>query len=116
MTNQLMPNFNQRLQNGLVPAIVTDFTTGTVLMLAYMNAESFQRTCATKETWFWSRERNELWHKGATSGHTQHVETMMLDCDADTLLIQVTPNGPACHTGATSCFFNPVPTKEAQAE
>jgi len=85
MTNQLTPNFNQRLQNGLVPAI-------------------------------WSRERSELWHKGATSGHTQHVETMMLDCDADTLLIQVTPNGPACHTGATSCFFNPVPTKEAQAE
>ena len=88
----------------LTPAIVRDVNTGTVLMLAYMNDEALQKTKETGETWFWSRSRNELWHKGATSGNTQRVVHIAHDCDDDTLLITVEPNGPACHTGTTSCF------------
>jgi phosphoribosyl-ATP pyrophosphohydrolase/phosphoribosyl-AMP cyclohydrolase len=91
--------------HGLLPAIVQDSVTGEVLMLAYMNAESLAKTLETGETWFWSRSRGELWHKGATSGNTQRVVTTSVDCDGDTLLIRVQPNGPACHTGARSCFF-----------
>jgi len=102
------PNFNKASQNHLVPAIITDVATGTFLMLGYMNEESYQLTKSTQETWFWSRERAELWHKGATSGNTQQVVSMTLDCDLDTLLIQVKSNGPACHTGAYSCFFNTI--------
>ena len=90
---------------GLVPAIVQDAGTGQVLMLAYMNEESLQRTLDTGETWFWSRSRGELWHKGATSGNTQRVADMRYDCDADTLLLRVKPAGPACHTGQQSCFY-----------
>ena len=90
---------------GLVPAIVQDAGTGQVLMLAYMNEESLQRTLETGETWFWSRSRGELWHKGATSGNTQRVVDMRYDCDADTLLLRVEPAGPACHTGQQSCFY-----------
>lgn len=90
--------------NGLIPAIVQHATSKDVLMLAYMNAESLQRTMETKETWFWSRSRQQLWHKGETSGHTQTVVDMQLDCDNDTLLVSVLPQGPACHTGANSCF------------
>ena len=90
---------------GLAPAIVQDADTGQVLMLAYMNEESLQRTLQTGETWFWSRSRGELWHKGATSGNTQRVVDMRYDCDADTLLLRVEPAGPACHTGQHSCFY-----------
>jgi phosphoribosyl-ATP pyrophosphohydrolase/phosphoribosyl-AMP cyclohydrolase len=90
---------------GLVPAIVQDAGTGQALMLAYMNEESLQRTLETGETWFWSRSRGELWHKGATSGNTQRVVDMRYDCDADTLLLRVEPAGPACHTGQQSCFY-----------
>lgn len=91
--------------NGLVPAIVQDARTNQVLMMAYMNAESLQRTRETGETVFWSRSRNELWHKGATSGNTQKVKEIRVDCDADTLLILVEPSGPACHTGNRTCFY-----------
>lgn len=92
-------------ENGLVPAVVQDAASGRVLMLAYMNAESLSRTLATGETWFWSRSRGELWHKGETSGHTQRVISISIDCDNDTLLVKVEPLGPACHTGEQSCFF-----------
>ena len=91
--------------SGLVPAIVQDAETDEVLMLAYMNVESLRLTLEKRETVFWSRSRRELWHKGATSGHTQRVVELRYDCDADTLLVRVLPNGPACHTGARSCFF-----------
>ena len=91
--------------NGLVPAIVQDAETNEVLMLAYMNAESLCLTIETGETWFWSRSRRELWHKGATSGNVQRVVEIRVDCDEDTLLILVNPAGAACHTGERSCFF-----------
>jgi len=93
-------------ERGLVPAIVQDARTNRVLMLAYMNAESMRRTLETGETWFWSRSREELWHKGETSGHTQRVVDAFLDCDGDALVVRVEPAGPACHTGKTSCFHN----------
>ena len=91
--------------NGLVPAIVQDVNTNEVLMLAYMNAESLGLTLSTGETHFWSRSRQELWHKGATSGNIQSVVEVRVDCDADTLLIRVQPAGPACHTGNQTCFY-----------
>lgn len=91
--------------NGLVPAIVQDAETDGVLMLAYMNQESLRLTLENHETYFWSRSRGELWHKGATSGNVQHVVEIRVDCDADTLLIRVHPAGPACHTGEQSCFY-----------
>ncbi len=91
--------------NGLVPAIVQDAETKDVLMLAYMNQESLQRTIETGETVFWSRSRRELWHKGATSGNVQKVVEIKVDCDQDTLLIRVHPAGPACHTGNRTCFY-----------
>ena len=91
--------------NGLIPAIVQDADTHEVLMLAYMNAESLRLTLETGETWFWSRSRSELWHKGATSGNVQHVVEVRVDCDADTLLVLVNPAGAACHTGERTCFF-----------
>jgi Phosphoribosyl-AMP cyclohydrolase len=90
---------------GLVPAIVQAAATGEVLMLAYMSRESLVKTIETGETWFWSRSRGELWHKGATSGNTQRVVEIAVDCDGDTLLVKVEPQGPACHTGARTCFF-----------
>src|ERR1700704_5548588 len=90
--------------NGLIPAIVRDARSGAILTLAYMNEESLQRTRETNETWLWSRSRNELWHKGATSGNTQRVVAITEDCDGDALVVSVVPNGPACHTGARSCF------------
>jgi phosphoribosyl-AMP cyclohydrolase len=90
---------------GIVPAIVQDVNTRQVLMMAYMNAESLKRTLETGETVFWSRSRRELWHKGATSGNTQQVREIFVDCDGDTLLILVEPDGPACHTGEVSCFY-----------
>jgi phosphoribosyl-ATP pyrophosphohydrolase/phosphoribosyl-AMP cyclohydrolase len=90
---------------GLVPAIVQDAANGQVLMLAWMNDTSLRRTLELGEAVFWSRSRRELWHKGATSGNSQRVVALRLDCDGDTLLVQVDPAGPACHTGAVSCFF-----------
>lgn len=90
--------------NGLIPAIVRDAKSGAVLTLAYMNEESLAKTRASGETWFWSRSRDELWHKGATSGNTQRVVHIAEDCDGDALVVSVEPAGPACHTGATSCF------------
>ena len=90
---------------GLIPAVVQDSHTLEILMLAWMNADSLQRTLDTGEAWFWSRSRQELWHKGATSGNTQEVVQIKVDCDEDTLLVFVNPAGPACHTGARSCFF-----------
>lgn len=90
---------------GLVPAIVQDAHSHQVLMMAWMNAESLRRTLTLGETVFWSRSRQEFWHKGATSGNTQKVIDISVDCDGDTLLIRVDAAGPACHTGAISCFF-----------
>jgi phosphoribosyl-ATP pyrophosphohydrolase/phosphoribosyl-AMP cyclohydrolase len=92
-------------ENGLVPAIVQDANTNEVLMLAYINAESLGLTLSTGETYFWSRSRQELWHKGATSGNIQRVVDVRVDCDSDTLLIRVNPEGAACHTGERSCFY-----------
>jgi len=91
--------------SGLIPAIVQDANTNEVLMLAYMNAESLGLTLSTGETHFWSRSRQELWHKGAVSGNIQSVVEVRVDCDADTLLIRVKPAGPACHTGNQTCFY-----------
>jgi phosphoribosyl-ATP pyrophosphohydrolase/phosphoribosyl-AMP cyclohydrolase len=91
-------------ERGLVPAVVQDARTREVLTLAYMNEESLRRTLAEGQTWFWSRSRAELWHKGATSGNTQRVVEVRLDCDGDALVVLVEPRGPACHTGAVSCF------------
>ena len=90
---------------GLVPAIIQDVETSQVLMLAYMNEESLRLTMERRETYFWSRSRKQLWHKGETSGNTQRVIDVRLDCDADTLLILVNSSGPACHTGEQSCFY-----------
>lgn len=101
-------------QAGLVPAIVQDAEAGEVLMMAYMNRESLKRTLESGETWFWSRSRQELWHKGVTSGNTQKVVSVAADCDGDTLLVKVRPQGPACHTGSQTCFFNEFPTHMAE--
>jgi GxxExxY protein len=90
---------------GLLPTIVQDAETGEVLTLAYMNAESLGLTLETGQTWFWSRSRKELWHKGATSGNIQHVVEVRYDCDGDALLVRVKPAGPACHTGERTCFY-----------
>jgi phosphoribosyl-ATP pyrophosphohydrolase/phosphoribosyl-AMP cyclohydrolase len=92
-------------EQGLIPAIVQDAANGQVLMLAYMNRESLEKTLASGETWFWSRSRQALWHKGATSGNVQTVQEIRYDCDADALLVRVRPAGPACHTGQMSCFY-----------
>ena len=96
------PDFSK----GLVPAVAQDAETGRVLMVAYMDAEAWQRTLATGHAWFHSRTRG-LWEKGATSGNYLDVVERWLDCDADTILLKVHPHGPACHTGAESCFFTP---------
>lgn len=93
---------------GLVPVVVQDAASGSVLMMAWMNAESLQRSLELGETVFWSRSRQEFWHKGATSGNTQRIVQLTLDCDGDTLLALVEPRGPACHTGAESCFYRAV--------
>lgn len=90
---------------GLAPAIVQDAKTGEVLMVAWMNAEALRLTKESRDAWFWSRSRSELWHKGATSGNVMHVQEIRIDCDSDTLLLKVKPAGPACHTGERSCFY-----------
>ena len=92
-------------KDGLIPAIVQDDRTGSVLMLAYMNEEALEKTIETKETWFFSRSRQELWNKGATSGNRQTVKRLYFDCDQDAILVQVDPQGPACHTGEVTCFY-----------
>lgn len=92
--------------NGLVPAVAQDAKDGRVLMVAWMNRESLTRTLTTREVTYWSRSRGELWRKGQTSGHTQHLVEAWIDCDGDTLLLKVDQTGPACHTGAPTCFFS----------
>lgn len=92
-------------ENGLVPAVLQDYATGEVLMVAWMNEEALERTQETGEAHFWSRSRQELWRKGATSGNVMRVRELWVDCDGDTLLVRVEPAGPACHTGARSCFY-----------
>lgn len=94
--------------NGLVPCVVQQEGTGEVLMVAWMNAESLALTIKTGTTWFWSRSRQELWNKGATSGNMQQVKHLLVDCDADTLVAVVDSPGPACHTGHRSCFFREI--------
>lgn len=98
---------------GLIPAIVQDSQSLEVLMMAWMNGDSLQRTLDSGETWFWSRSRQELWHKGATSGNIQKVVGIEVDCDQDTLLVLVNPSGPACHTGSRSCFYRSLWSKYA---
>lgn len=92
-------------KNGLIPAIVQQYDTGEVLMLAYMNAESFEKTLVSGCTWFFSRSRQTLWNKGAHSGNLQKVISIYADCDSDTLLVKVDQTGNACHTGSHNCFF-----------
>ena len=96
---------------GLIPAIVQDETTREILMVAWMNAEAFQQTQETRQAHFWSRSRDTLWLKGATSGNFMNVNQVLVDCDADTLLLLVDPVGPACHTGKRSCFYRELRTK-----
>lgn len=108
IANQL--KFNEQ---GLIPVIVQNVHTHAVLMMAWMNSESLRLTQEKGETVFWSRSRQEIWHKGATSGNTQKVIDISVDCDADVLLIRVEPNGPACHTGETSCFFRKLEEMES---
>ena len=105
VADQLGVRFDER---GLVPCVVQQQGTGEVLMMAWMNAESLALTVSTGTTWFWSRSRQELWNKGATSGNVQHVKRLLFDCDADTLLVIVDSVGPACHTGHRSCFYREV--------
>ena len=97
---------------GLITAVIQDASTQEVLMVAWMNAESYRLTLKTGETHFWSRSRQALWHKGATSGNVQRVREIRADCDGDTLLLLVEPAGPACHTGETSCFFRKIESTE----
>ncbi len=104
--NESIPINSLKFDNrGLITAVVQDATTKDVLMVAWMNAESLRLTQERGEAVFWSRSRQEIWHKGATSGNTQKVRQILVDCDADTLILLVDPAGPACHTGATTCFF-----------
>ena len=105
VADQLGVRFDER---GLVPCVVQQQGTGEVLMMAWMNAESLALTVSTGTTWFWSRSRQELWNKGATSGNVQLVKRLLFDCDADTLLVIVDSAGPACHTGHRSCFYREV--------
>lgn len=90
---------------GLIPAIVQDLQTSEILMMAWMNEESVRRTLQSNLTWFWSRSRQEFWNKGATSGNVQHVHEVLVDCDQDALVVKVTAEGPACHTGERTCFY-----------
>jgi phosphoribosyl-AMP cyclohydrolase / phosphoribosyl-ATP pyrophosphohydrolase len=101
--------------DGLAPVILTDARSNAVLTLAYANQEALEKTLASGSTWLYSRSRAELWHKGATSGNTQRVVAVAIDCDSDALLYRVIPDGPACHTGAPTCFFEVVPLVGAEA-
>jgi len=104
-----MLKFNDK---GLIPVIVQDAGNGEVLMLAYADKESLKRTLDSGEVWFYSRSRQELWHKGATSGSILKVKSIAKDCDSDTILIRAEPTGPACHTGNRSCFFQKLEKKD----
>lgn len=97
---------------GLIPAVIQDWQNNDVLMVAYMNEASLQKTVDSGLTWFWSRSRQKFWQKGETSGHIQRVKDILYDCDQDTLLIKVEQTGPACHTGARSCFFRSMKRQE----
>ena len=101
-------------EKGLVPAIAQDADTGEVLMLAYMNAESLRLTLESGQAWFYSRSRQELWHKGATSGNFINVSEVWKDCDSDTILIKGKPAGPVCHTGNKTCFFQELTKKDIE--
>jgi phosphoribosyl-AMP cyclohydrolase len=92
-------------EKGLIPAVIQDWKSGEVLMVAYMNSASVQKTVETGLTWFWSRSRRKFWQKGETSGNIQRVKEILYDCDQDTLLIKVEQTGPACHTGSRTCFY-----------
>jgi phosphoribosyl-ATP pyrophosphohydrolase/phosphoribosyl-AMP cyclohydrolase len=111
-------NFEDRIEDNIeiVPAVIQDYKTGEVLMLAYMNRESIKRSIETKTTWFWSRSRKKLWNKGETSGNRQIIKEMKYDCDADTILVRVEQIGNACHTGARSCFFNEIDLSDIKSE
>ena len=103
-------------RDGLIAAVVQDQKTRQVLMVGYMNEESIRRTIESGDAWFWSRSRQEYWHKGDTSGNFQHIVNLSVDCDADAILLEVNPDGPACHTGEISCFFQTLDqAKEAPA-
>ena len=99
-------------EKGLIPAIIQEESTGQVLMMAYMNKESLQKTLEEGKTCFWSRSRQKFWVKGESSGNYQRVKEIFYDCDADTLLVRVDQKGPACHTGEKTCFFNPLTLKK----
>ena len=104
--DNLQDDFYPDFSKGLIPAIAQDATSGEVLMLAYMNEEAWQKTCSTGEAHYWSRSRNKLWHKGESSGNTQKIRSIRLDCDNDTILLLIDQIGSAaCHTGRRSCFF-----------
>jgi phosphoribosyl-AMP cyclohydrolase / phosphoribosyl-ATP pyrophosphohydrolase len=100
-----MLKFNK---DGLIPAVIQDDDTGEVLMVGYMNAESLRRTIASRQVWFYSRSRQQLWHKGETSGNFLNLYSIWKDCDDDTLLLKVKPTGPVCHTGNKSCFYRKI--------
>lgn len=100
----MKPDFSK----GLLPAVVIEEGTKDILMLAYMNEEAYEKTVDTKTTWFYSRSRKGLWNKGETSGHVQHVKSLYLDCDQDSIMVVVQQVGVACHTGEKSCFYNKV--------
>ena len=104
--NMIQPDFQK--MNGLIPVIVQEEKSGEVLMLAYMNEEALKKTLDTGLATYWSRSRNELWCKGETSGHFQHVKDIRIDCDEDTILLVVDQDGAACHTGNHSCFYRPL--------
>lgn len=107
MTKNVMETI-QFDEQGLIPVVVQHAQTKEVLTVAYMNRQSMEKTIETKETWFFSRSRQELWHKGATSGHTQQVVAIRTDCDEDALVVEVLPKGPACHTGEATCFHKDI--------
>ena len=104
-TLEFLPRYNGQ---GLIPAIAVDDATGEILMMAWMNEEALAKTLETGDVHYWSRSRDELWHKGATSGHFQKVRKILTDCDQDTLLLRVEQTGPACHTDRKSCFYREV--------
>ena len=118
MSPDLSPEISALLKSpdALIPAIAQDAQSGEVLMLAYVNAQSLAATLATGRATYWSRSRNELWEKGATSGNTQKVLAISLDCDGDAILIQVEQSGAACHTGEQSCFHNQLPLNHLAGE
>ena len=99
-------------EKGLIPVIIQDARTGEVLMLGYMNKESLKRTLGTRDVWFYSRSRRQLWHKGETSGNFLRVKSVAKDCDSDALIIKAEPTGPVCHTGNQSCFFQQLESED----